>query len=225
MVENYYHILGVDADATQDQIKSAYRSKAKELHPDHSKGDSQPFRTLQEAYEVLCDPARRHTYDRELARAQWVQRAVPGITPQPLRRRYPPAEPLVPTGRSIRPQDAFFDLSPFPPLQELRRNLWGTGRTHEIHLQVSLTREQAQRGGPVRLPISLVGSCPACQGQGGDWFFVCPQCLGEGVVVDETLVEITLPAHIVHGATGRVSLRRPGMRDVALILHFAVSRW
>jgi molecular chaperone DnaJ len=225
MVKNYYHILGVDADATQDQIKSAYRSKAKELHPDRFTGGSQPFRTLQEAYEVLCDPARRHTYDSELARAQRVRRPVSGITPQPLRRRYPPAEPLVPTRGSVRPQDAFFDPSPAPPLQELRGHLWGTGRAQEIHLQVSLTRDQARRGGTIRLPISLVDSCPACQGQGGDWFFVCPHCLGEGAVVDETPVEIVLPAHLVHGATARVSLRRPGVRDVVLILHFAVGRW
>ena len=59
MARNYYAILGIDPDASPDQIRSAYRRKAKELHPDHYEGSSEPFRDVQEAYEALSDPARR----------------------------------------------------------------------------------------------------------------------------------------------------------------------
>ena len=53
MARNYYVTLGVGADATPEQIKTAYRQHAKKFHPDHYGQDSQPFRELQEAYDVL----------------------------------------------------------------------------------------------------------------------------------------------------------------------------
>jgi curved DNA-binding protein CbpA len=68
MAKDYYLILGIGADATEDEIKSAYRREAKRHHPDCSGEDCEPFLALQEAYEVLGDPERRRAYDRELAR-------------------------------------------------------------------------------------------------------------------------------------------------------------
>jgi curved DNA-binding protein CbpA len=58
-----YDALGVDRNATLDQIKKAFRQKAQKCHPDRG-GQVDEFQTLREAYEVLKDPERRKRYDK-----------------------------------------------------------------------------------------------------------------------------------------------------------------
>ena len=60
---SHYDTLGVPADATDDQIKQAYRSASKKHHPDKG-GDEQEFKKATNAYMVLSDPAKRAEYDR-----------------------------------------------------------------------------------------------------------------------------------------------------------------
>lgn len=60
---DYYELLGVARDASQDEIRSAYRALAKAMHPDTG-GTAGAFRLLREAYETLTDPERRQYYDR-----------------------------------------------------------------------------------------------------------------------------------------------------------------
>jgi len=64
--KDYYKIMGVDRDASQDDIKRAYRKLARKYHPDVSKEpDAQArFQEMQEAYEVLKDPEKRAAYDQ-----------------------------------------------------------------------------------------------------------------------------------------------------------------
>jgi len=60
--ESYYDILGVDKSATPDQIKKAFRKKAREHHPDVG-GSEEDFKRINEAYEVLSDPQKKKEYD------------------------------------------------------------------------------------------------------------------------------------------------------------------
>ena len=65
--QDHYHLLGIRSDATPAQIRSAYRRAARTHHPDLNPGDTDAadrFKQVQEAYEVLSDPARRAAYDR-----------------------------------------------------------------------------------------------------------------------------------------------------------------
>ena len=63
--KDYYRILGVDRNADDKTIKSAYRKLARKYHPDVAKGkdSGERFREVTEAYEVLSDPEKRRRYD------------------------------------------------------------------------------------------------------------------------------------------------------------------
>lgn len=64
---DYYEVLGVDREATEDDLKRAYRQAAKKYHPDLNPDDSEAeekFKEVNEAYEVLSDPQKRAAYDR-----------------------------------------------------------------------------------------------------------------------------------------------------------------
>jgi hypothetical protein len=233
MPKNYYVLLGLDSDATQDEIKSAYRRKVKRLHPDQFEGGSEPFLALQEAYEVLCDPVRRRRYDGELARRRGTDHTAWRVSPEPLRPRRRPVEPLVPAERATGPRDPFSGSWSHSLFEELLRRPWrdvdaatlpGVGGAGSIHMEVFLTRARALRGGRIQLRIPLQFRCPACRGQGGLGFFECPRCSGTGVVADEYPVDVALPEGVADGDTGSIPLRRPGMRDVHLTLHFRVQK-
>lgn len=62
--KDLYDILGIKENATQREIKDAYKKRAKETHPDREGGDEEAFKEINEAYEVLSDEERRAVYDQ-----------------------------------------------------------------------------------------------------------------------------------------------------------------
>ena len=63
-MENYYEVLGVSENATQEEIKKTFRSKSKELHPDRG-GNEEEFKKINEAYSVIGDEQKRAQYDNQ----------------------------------------------------------------------------------------------------------------------------------------------------------------
>ncbi len=232
-MKDYYAILGVDPDATQEQIKSAYRRQVKKLHPDYYGGDSGPFRAVQEAYSVLSDPARRRTYDRSFCRARL--RTSPGyVRPEPLRPRRSPVEPLIPDEEPVGFRGALLDR-PFFSLGEIFDYIWGGFGSAswpgaevdervggQVSVEVPLSPTQVLRGGRVRVLMPVRTWCPTCRGRGRMGFYLCSYCSGTGMVTEEIPVLVTFPAGIPHNYTVRVSLDRFDIPDTYLVVHFVV---
>lgn len=63
MKKNYYDVLGVNKNASQDEIKKAYRNLSKKYHPDRNGGDDSKFKEINEAYDTLGDESKRKQYD------------------------------------------------------------------------------------------------------------------------------------------------------------------
>jgi DnaJ-class molecular chaperone len=70
-MKDYYATLGLDADASTAAIKTAYRKRASEFHPDRNAAPDAParFREVQEAYDLLSDPEKREAYDETRRRS------------------------------------------------------------------------------------------------------------------------------------------------------------
>lgn len=67
MSKEYYEILGISENATESEIKKAYRKKAMEFHPDRNPGNHEAeaqFKKINEAYSVLSDPQKKANYDQ-----------------------------------------------------------------------------------------------------------------------------------------------------------------
>jgi molecular chaperone DnaJ len=64
MAKDYYNILGVEKNASKDDIKKAFRKMAHQYHPDKNKGDDSKFKEVNEAYQTLSDDAKRSQYDQ-----------------------------------------------------------------------------------------------------------------------------------------------------------------
>ncbi|MFC4610592.1 molecular chaperone DnaJ [Streptomyces maoxianensis] len=193
--KDYYKVLGVPKDATEAEIKKAYRKLAREYHPDANKGDvkaEERFKEISEAHDILGDPKRRKEYDEARALFGNGGFRTPG-----------PGGP----GGSFN-----FDLGDLfggaqggtqggaggfgGGIGDVFGGLFnrgagaGTGtrtqprRGQDIESEVTLSFTEAVDGATVPLRMSSSAACKACSGTGdkNGTPRVCPTCLGTGQV-------------------------------------------
>ena len=234
MGKNYYLILGVTADANGDDIKSAFRRRARELHPDTAGGESGPFLELQEAYGVLSDPQRRRHYDREV-HAVTIRRQPWGPVAEPLMRERHRGEIVVPPAPSgnLRkiPLTELFQREN-PAFDELFDRWWSNFESlhrpksealESLTLEVLLSRAEAQFGGHLQVEVPARATCPACGGHGAMGGYACWHCQGRGVLVTVCPVTIPHPPGLRDGHTARLPLHRFGIENFYLTVLFRVS--
>lgn len=234
MRKNYYVILGIASDASLEEVKSAFRRRALELHPDTSGLESGPFLEVQEAYGVLSDPERRRRYDRQdhpvvTRRRPWGPAAEPMVRPRPQ------AEPL----RAPDSADGFREVPlaeiferQSPSFDELFDRLWSNFDTvsrpkseglESLTIEVVLTPEEAQLGGRVQVNIPARATCPACGGSGAAGFYECWRCEGHGALTTEYSVLVPYPPGIRGGYAVQIPLNRFGIENLYLTVLFRVS--
>lgn len=162
--EDYYTLLGVDRDASAEEIKRAFRKRARETHPDVNAGDGsgETFKRINEAYEVLSDPDKRARYDR-----------------------FGTADPRA-GGYGQDFSGDFFGMD------DLFSVFFGgaRGAAHrpdprgrDLRTQVSVTLEDAGAGVEKGVTVTRLTTCATCSGTGiaeGGGVRTCPTCHGTG---------------------------------------------
>ena len=223
MAKSYFAILGISPNATRNEIRSAYRRLAKEYHPDHYSGSSERFRDIQEAYSVLGNNRRRREYQQRIRKVPITRSGRPR-TPEP--------EPLIPEERSvdigeISPVRSFQSFT--PSFDEIFDWLWRnfsdlaepkSARVQNLTLEVTLTPEQARRGGNARVMVPAKAVCPSCRGYGGVGYYECVRCAGEGVISGEIPVSVSFPPGLTRDHAVMIPLDRFGIRNVHITVLF-----
>ncbi len=221
MTPNLYDVLGVDAEASPEQIQAAYVHWARQVAPDRDTPLTQPLKELQAAYAVLANPERRREYDSRAQQRPASNKAEPFRAPEPSAR--PPSKEY-----SLR--DSF--ASAHPSFDELFDRFWGNfselsrpkaEHIESLTLEIPLNPEAAQAGGCARVLIPARARCPACSGRGALGVYQCWQCEGHGSITADYPVDLTYPAGIVNEYAVQVPLTQFGIENFYLTVRFRVS--
>ncbi len=184
MSKDYYNILGVDKNASADEIKKAFREKAHKFHPDKQGGDEAKFKELNEAYQVLGDQNKRSQYDQygqtfEQARGQGGFSGFEGF------RDFSGFS----NGFNINMDDlgdimgGFGDIFGFSARGGQGRR---TRRGRDIEITLNIDFKDAVFGVEREISLRKTVNCPKCKGSGaepGSGSETCPTCRGSGQTV------------------------------------------
>ncbi|MDD3048366.1 MAG: molecular chaperone DnaJ [Bacilli bacterium] len=173
--KDYYESLGINKNATDAEIKSAFRKLAKEYHPDVNKtADAEKkFKEIQEAYAVLSDQEKRSQYD-QFGHDAFNQGGF---------------------NNAGGPNGAGFDFSGFD-FGDIFGDLFGFGgsrgnasnrakKGNDLVLGMSITFEEAVYGTEKTINIEIEDTCSTCHGAGGHGEQRCERCHGSGTIASE----------------------------------------
>lgn len=168
MARDYYDALGVSRDASQEEIKSAYREKAREYHPDASDHEDaqERFKEIQEAYEVLGDEEKREAYD-QMGHDRFVQAEKQGFDPGDGGAgtgRGAGAGAGRAGGRGARGAGGFEDFGDI--FNDLFGGGFGEGQQAAASTSVTLTLEEVHEGTEREISYETEVECGNCDGTG-----------------------------------------------------------
>ena len=170
---DYYELLGVSRSASPDELKRAYRQRARELHPDANPNDSaaaERFKEVSRAYQVLSDPDQRARYDRF------------GESGVGSSNGGPNADDIFSGGLNDLFSSLFGNTGGFGGG---RRGPSGPPRGQDMEVSARISFEQAVFGSTVPVALKLPQRCPDCDGSGagaGTQPVTCVECSGRGQV-------------------------------------------
>ena len=175
MAKDYYKILGVDKNATKEDIKKSYKNLAKKYHPDLNKSPdaAEKFKEINEAAAVLADDEKRTQYDQY------------GTTADQFKgfEGFDFSDFMSDTGSSFDFDsifESFFGGSPF----STRRRKRGPSRGSDLRYDLEITLEEAATGSTKHIIIPRLEPCSKCNGSGAESeldIVNCNECNGTGM--------------------------------------------
>lgn len=214
--KNYYDILGVAREASDADIKKAFRKLAREYHPDVARNKKQAeekFKEINEAYEVLSDPAKRKKYDQ--LGPNWRGADFGGGT-GPFPGNF---------GRGAQGQEFEFQFGGtgfsdffeqlfgarsgsrpggFRPEDTFGRQDDEATRGRDIEGDIMVTLDEVMRGSVRSVSVRHTVICPACGGTGRHGRQLCQQCGGTARVSRTDTYQVKVPAGVTEGQRLRV---------------------
>ena len=209
-MSDFYTTLGVAKNASQDDIKKAFRKLARQYHPDKNPGDKaaeEKFKEVNQAYETLSDPAKRKQYD-ELSR-------LGAFGPGPGGSFRPgaggPFQGFDPRMFGQGQGGAQFDMG---DLGDILSGLFGGAaggrgrrrtaeRGADLQVDVTVSFDDSLNGVEARVPVEKQAACGTCHGSGaapGTTPKMCPECEGRGVIAhNEGPFALSQPCPTCHG--------------------------
>jgi molecular chaperone DnaJ len=199
---DFYKILGVKPDASPEEIKKAFREKAKKYHPDINPHNQEYFKLVVEAYETLIDPIKRKEYDNQYSeeienngsKDTSQQKIFPNLFDITNRRR---------KGKDIKKELYITLKEAFEGChkkisytrREICPNCNGTGLVENSLKKLCL---KCNGTGNIKKWVINI-PCVSCKGKGYIILNPCEVCGGEGVIKNEVVKDIYIPAGVNEG--------------------------
>lgn len=210
--KDYYQILGVNRNATEKDIKKAYRKLARQYHPDVNPGDKaaeERFKEINAAYEVLSDPEKRQKYDQFGENWQYADQF--GQGQGNMRWDSGKGGPSIfdfgDLGGAAGGRSSIFDTL-FEDLlgrQGGSRTAYRPGRGRDIEQPVEVSLEEAFHGTSRLIQMQTEEPCSTCNGTGIFANGPCYSCHGSGVTSRQKRLEVKIPPGVKDGSRVRVA--------------------
>lgn len=219
---DYYDVLGVSRDASQDEIKRAYRKLARELHPDTGGGDEERFKAVSQAYEVLSTPEKRARYD---AGGDPSGRGGPagfgfedifqtffgggGARRGPVSRSQRGGDTLV--HAEVTLEEATFgvardiSVSLHDPCATCEGSCCAPGTSPKTCGSCGGTGVVQRVARSLLGQVMSTGPCPTCGGYGTTIASPCPECSGQGRTSSRHTITVDIPAGVETGTRIRLA--------------------
>ena len=206
--KDYYNILGVKRNASEQEIKQAYRRLARKHHPDVNPGDKSAeakFKEINEAYEVLSDKENRKKYDKYGDQWQYADQF------EQARQQQTPFRDFSQSGGT---SSFYFGEDDMGGLFD--EMLRGTGtrtyarraqprRGRDIQSPVEVTLDEAYHGTKRTLSLQTEEPCPTCKSSGLIQNVPCSTCQGSGAVARIKHLEVKIPPGVKNGSRVRIA--------------------
>jgi molecular chaperone DnaJ len=213
--KDYYKILGVSRNASEKEIKQAYRSLARKYHPDINPSDKSAevkFKEINAAYEVLSNPDKRKKYDQFGEQWEYADQFAKSGGQERVRWDFGRGGTSFEYGDLNGVEDIFSSLFGDSGIGSRMRR--GPRRGQDIESPIEVTLEEAYHGSTRLMQLQTEEPCTACGGTGRVGNRVCTICNGAGRKIIPKRLEVKIPAGVKDGSRIRIAGEGgPGLAD------------